>query len=113
MRRWLRRLLYVFGFLIWLLFMCFPTVAFVLATQEQILIGEAPGRHWRIFLVSEEDSRGIGLERTGPRDKAAGCTQTNVSFLLWEGEGEATSYCQCYNEQGGVVSAGQGACVPE
>jgi hypothetical protein len=106
-------LLYVLGFLLWLLFMCFPTVAVVLAVQEQIQIGEAPGRHWRIFLISEEDARGIGVERTGPREEPAGCAQTNVSFLLWAGESEATSYCQCYNEQGGVVSAGQGACVPE
>ena len=112
MNRWLRRFLYLLLLLFWLVVMLFPAISFVLATRQQIQLGSSPDRHLRLFLVSEPATQGLGLERTRPVSEPANCTQTTVNYLMWQGEGESTTYCQCYNESGGVISTNQGACAP-
>lgn len=113
MRRWLLRLSYLLLFLLWLAVMSVPAVAFVLATQDEIRLGEAPARYVRIFLISERDAQGIGIEHARWVEDPPGCVQTNVRFLMWEGESQAIVHCQCYNEQGDVTSVDQSSCSEE
>lgn len=109
---WLRRLLYIFLFLVWLAVMAFPIIAAVLAMQGQIQIGdEADGRHLRLFLVQESDQEGVGIEWTRPA-AAEQCRQGNIVYLMWEGAGDNASYCRCVDETGSVISSGPGRCAP-
>ncbi len=113
MRLWLRRLgclLLVIG---WLAIMLIPAVAFVLATRDQIQVGSAPAQYTRLFLISEPDTQGIGLERARWADESQRCVQTTVSYLMWEGQGNGVLHCQCFDDQGGVVSVEQAACRNE
>ena len=90
--------------------MAFPLVAVLLATQGQIDVGEAPGNHLRLFLVQEQDAQGVGVEWTRRVGEPAGCAQTSVRYLLWEGEGQGVTYCRCFDEQGRLVDNQRGAC---
>lgn len=96
MKRWFRRLIYLFIITIWLLVMAFPVVALVLATQNQLQLGSDPNRHLRIFLVQEDDAAGVGIEWARNYRGDADCTRTSVNYLVWEGEAESVSFCQCY-----------------
>ncbi len=110
MRLWLRRLGYLLLFVLWLAFMLIPAAAFVLATRNQIQVGNVPAQYVRLFLISEADAQGIGLERATWADDGEQCAQTTVSFLMWEGQSDAVIHCQCFDDQGGVVSVNQSAC---
>lgn len=87
--------------LFWLAVILTPSLAFVLARNGQIQIGSSEGRHWRLFLVQEADSEGVGLEHGRPvplpfdAPESAVCLQTTISYWMWVGEGQDTSYCQC------------------
>jgi hypothetical protein len=105
MNRWLRRLLIFFIILVWLLIMSFPVVALVLASQEQIQIGADPNRHLRIFLVQEDEADGVGFEWARTSRSNSACTKTSVNYLLWEGEAEPASFCQCYDPLTGDLLA--------
>jgi hypothetical protein len=94
-KRWLRRLLYLILFIIWLLFMAFPFVAFRLATNGQVQIGDES--HLRLFLVQETDANGLGVEWRRQLFQPDNCLRTSVGFLMWEGDSEGVTYCQCYD----------------
>lgn len=54
------------------------------------------GNNVRVFLVSEKHGEGVGLEWKRPffsSDEV--CMQTAVNYLMWEGEPENVTYCQC------------------
>lgn len=110
MKIWLRRLFYAFLLLFWLALVLFPGFAFILAANGQIELGDDPQRHLRIFLISETDAGGVGIERARPVRDPAGCAETSVSYLMWQGEGESVRFCQCYDEQGGVIFTRSAAC---
>jgi hypothetical protein len=98
MRRWLRRFGYLLFIIIWLMVMCFPTFAFVLAGNGQIELGSNPRNHLRFFMVQEEEASGIGVEWARPLLGKPACAKTSVVYLLWEGGGgpnQNVSYCQC------------------
>ena len=97
MKHWLRRGGYLIVFVVWLMIMCLPTLAFVLATRGEIQIGEYGRRNLRIFMVQEEESQGIGFQFTRPLSQNDNCWQTAVNYLLWQGNSEEISslYCQC------------------
>lgn len=97
MKTWLRRLIYLVIILVWLLILSFPTFAFFLAMRGQVQIGNEDGRYVRIFLLQEPDAEGIGIERQRPLREPPGCRQTTVSYLMWVGEGERVSFCQCFD----------------
>jgi hypothetical protein len=90
---------------IWLLFAITPLVMIILAVEGDITIehgGDVPNKFqhplFQLKLVMEEDFRGLNitnssLYREGENDF---CIQNNVRFILWEGEGDPASYCQCY-----------------
>lgn len=95
MKQWLRRLLYFVVFVIWLLFMVFPFVAFTLATNGQLQLGNE--RYLRIFLVQETEANGVGVEWRRGLFQPNDCLRTSIAFLMWEGNSEGVSYCQCYD----------------
>lgn len=101
MKVWLRRLLLLLFVLFWLALLLTPTLAFVLARNDQVQIGRSDGRHWRLFLVQEANTEGVGLERGRPvsppgnAPESTACLQTTVSYWMWSGEGQETAYCQC------------------
>ena len=97
MNRWLRRLIYTLIIIVWLIIMSFPVFALVLASNQQIELGSDPNRHLRIFLVQEEEANGVGIEWARNARSANTCTKTSVNYVMWEGEGESVTYCQCYD----------------
>lgn len=97
MKRWLRRFGYLAFVIIWLMVMCFPTFAFVLAANGQLELGSSPRNHLRFFMVNEEDADGLGVEWARPLLGNSSCAKTSVTYFFWEG-GEANqnvSFCQC------------------
>ncbi len=86
--------------LVWLALMLLPALAFVLARNGQVQVGDSDGRHWRLFLVQDADAEGLGLEVARPVAPSldapgATCLRTNVGYWLWTGEGQDVAYCQC------------------
>lgn len=113
MNRWLRRLVYGLLVLIWLIVMSFPALAFLLATRGQVMLGSDPGSGIRLFLVQEPDFEGVGMEWTRPLRRQPTCSQTTVRYLMWEGEAEPVSFCQCSDALTGEVLPTQlQACNP-
>jgi hypothetical protein len=94
-KKWGRRLMYLVIFIVWLLLMAFPFVAFTLATNGEMRIGNE--RHLRLFLVQEAEANGIGIEWRRSLFQPGNCLRTSVAFLMWEGESEGVSYCQCFD----------------
>ncbi len=93
--------------------MCFPTFAFVLATNGQIEVGDHPRNHVRFFMVSEEDADGIGVEWTRPLSGQPTCAKTSVAYLLWEGnsQNQNVSFCQCIDPStGAALPLGEEVC---
>jgi hypothetical protein len=109
MKRWARRVVYVLLALVWLLVMAFPVVAVVVATQGEIQLGEErAGRHLRLFLVQERDHQGLGLDWSTPAEHM--CRQGRIIYLMWQGQGENSRYCTCFDASGSVVSSSPGDC---
>ncbi len=93
MKHWLRRFLYLVVVVLWLAVMSFPILAFSLAGKGELRFGEDV----RLFMVQEEGAEGVGLEWTRPFSPKPSCTRTTVTYLMWEGVAENTTYCQCSN----------------
>jgi len=103
MNRWPRRLLSLFIILVWMLVMSFPVISLALATREQVQFGSDPNRHLRIFLLQEDEAAGVGFEWARNSRGNSTCSKTSVNYLLWEGEAESVSFCQCYDPLTGDV----------
>lgn len=98
MKRLPRRLLYLIIILVWLLIMSFPVVALMLATQQQIELGNDVHNHIRIFLVQGSDAQGVGFEWARPiSTNSQSCATTSVTYFLWEGTAEPATFCQCHD----------------
>lgn len=116
MNVWLRRLLMLLFVLFWLVVILAPTLAFVLARNGQVQIGESDGRHWRLFLIQEAEAEGIGLERgrvvPPPLEAPPGvdCLRTTVDYWMWTGEGAPVTYCQCADPTGEIIDVVPPAC---
>ncbi|HRQ38655.1 MAG TPA: hypothetical protein PLD25_12175 [Chloroflexota bacterium] len=108
MKRWLRRFGYMLIVIIWLMVMCFPTFAFMLAMNGQIEVGSNPRNHLRFFMVQEENADGIGVEWKRPLPGQPACARASVTYLLWESDGQNqnTSFCQCIDPVTGMASGG-------
>lgn len=96
----LRRPGCVIALVIWFLLLLSPCALIVLASRGEISIntGSAPEQRIRIWMIQEARERGLGVSTADVfvLDEDNICVQTNVSFLLWEGEAEPTQYCECY-----------------
>lgn len=107
MKRWSRRIGYLLFILLWLILVSLPVVAFFVATQGQIEIGDSRSG-LRLFLLQDTNNQGLGLQwtRNYNNPEAAGqspgqCSRTTLRYFLWEGEasGQNADYCQCYDPQ--------------
>ncbi len=105
MKIWLRRIGYLLVILVWLVIMAFPITAFVLSTRGEINLGSNPRQHVRLFMVQEEDTNGVGMEWARPSGRNRECTLTSINYFLWDGQGEPTSFCQCYDPATGDPSS--------
>lgn len=87
---------------LWFTLILSPCLCLALAAQGQISVqlGDVPGQTLRIWLLNEARERGIGISRPLTQvNNDQTCIQTEVSFVLWMGEGKATHYCECYTRQ--------------
>lgn len=105
MKRWTRWAGYLLIILLWLIFVTFPVVAFLLATQGEIELGDSSSG-LRLFLLQDSDSQGLGFQWTRPYEAggdvaAATCTRTTLRYILWQGDDsqQNTDYCQCFDAQ--------------
>jgi hypothetical protein len=103
----LKRLLAFMFIILWLAFMAFPIVAFLLATQGEIQLGDIHRSNLRIFLVQESDNKGVGFQWSRSVSGPGECLLTSLNYILWEGsgKGQSNSYCICYgpNQDDGFV----------
>ncbi len=119
-----RRLGCGLGIIGWLAFISLPMIFIVLAVRGQITIprgGDIPNPdsypRLQVRLVTEMDFRGLNITSTMvERDGSdALCVQTDVRFMLWEGEGDPAVYCECYTRADSgaawdLTEAREGAC---
>ncbi|MFW5708772.1 MAG: hypothetical protein ACOCX5_00995 [Chloroflexota bacterium] len=123
-RAWYKRPGCLVGIVIWFLVMLLPFALFVLAIEGDITLsygGDVPDKHahplLQVRLVMEPDYRGLSittasLHREG---EANLCIQNNIRFILWQGEGDPVTYCQCYarasvDDEWTSTDTSQGAC---
>lgn len=86
---------------LWFLLILSPCMLFLLASRGELTLdlGGAPGQTARVWLVMEADERGIGWSIPSVQTRADDlvlCVQTDVRYLLWQGQAEPVSYCECY-----------------
>lgn len=108
--RWLKRPFYLFLFVLWLAVMLFPCMAFTLAMNQQVQVGQNERSHVRLFLLQETDSEGVGMVWKRPLLSQAGCYKTSVNYLMWQGDGENVAYCECVDPQGSLTRLEAPAC---
>lgn len=96
----LRQVGCVLGALLWFLLLLLPCSAVVLIVQRDVAIplGALPGQSARIWLVDEARTRGVAISLPNVQnvDEDLTCLQTDSQFLLWMGQGEPVSYCECF-----------------
>lgn len=110
MNRWSKRILTLLFLIFWLVAISLPAFAFLLAARGQLQVG-VPDNHVRVFLLQEADAEGIGVERTRPQQTTTTrCIETSVRYLMWAGAPENTTFCQCENADGELMSATNGRC---
>src|SRR5687768_10742622 len=94
----LRRLGCTIAVILWFIVLLTPCLCIVLASQGEIAIrlGDVPGQSFRLWLLSESHQRGLGISRPAiytTEGENQVCLQIDVSFILWAGGAEATTYC--------------------
>lgn len=111
MKTWMKRFGCLLFILFWLFFISLPGIAFVLAAEQQIQIGQDPQNHWRVFLIQEAHAEGLGSEWIRPASAQPYCTQTKVNYLMWLGDSENVSFCQCFDAQTNeLMTSESGSC---
>jgi hypothetical protein len=104
-----KRGLFYGGVLLWVVILLIPLSVMLLAIRGEFrfnLPGDLPNREVRVWMIMEKDERGIVYSRpfVADRNTDAIVMQTNVRYMLWEGESEVVSYCQTYTRAGGAES---------
>ncbi len=106
---------------LWFLLLLTPCALVYLATKGEVTIptGSVPGQEVRLWLMTEDRNRGIGISTasvSGGNGTTDICLQTDVRYLLWAGHGDNSTYCECYTRPGADASwtsaaaTVQGAC---
>lgn len=102
----LRRPGCVIGIILWFLLLLSPCLCIMLASRGEVTIdtGSAPEQQLRVWMIQEARQRGLGISngRVVLQDDNNVCVRTDVSFLLWEGEAESISFCECYSQTDGA-----------
>ena len=91
---------------LWFLLLLAPCAVFLLVVQGEITIWHSdipdPESHprFQISLISEADYRGVMVTSSSINqvNEVQLCLQTDVRFILWEGEAESSRYCDCYEQ---------------
>lgn len=101
----LRRISCGLGLVIWAILILSPCAFILIATQRDITIrlGDLPGQALRIWLIEEVGERGIGISTPlviGDPASGTACVQVSSRFILWMGQGEPATVCECYARQG-------------
>jgi hypothetical protein len=117
--RYLRRLGCALLLAVWFTVLLLPCALIVLATKGEIVVaqGGLPGQYIRVWLVMEEDQRGLGISSTSAvRSEGAECLQTGVNYVLWQGSAESATYCDCFTRSGeseawNLLETYNGACT--
>lgn len=103
--RWYKRPGCLIGVTIWFFVMLIPLFFFILAVEGDITLrhrGDIPDKYehplFQISLIMEIDYRGFGLTSSAihKTDNDNICIETNVRYILWQGEGEPATFCDCY-----------------
>lgn len=104
-RRILGRLGCFVGVSLWVIVLLIPGFLFLLAIEGEIAVWHGAGfpepeAHplLQVKLLMEIDTRGLNITAShiSHETSTAACVQTNVNYVLWQGEGEPASYCDCY-----------------
>jgi len=105
-----RRLIYFLIVFIWLVLMSLPVMAFVLATQGEIMLGSDDGSNLRLFMINEDAAEGVGMQRVKRAGTDRQCLQTSVRYYLWKGQDNAfsTDFCTCFDSDTGYAEASAG-----
>ena len=88
----------------WFLLLLAPCAVFLLVVQGEITIWHSnipdPESHprFQISLISEAEYRGLMVTSSSinPPNGEQLCLQTDVRFILWEGDADSSRYCDCY-----------------
>jgi hypothetical protein len=106
----------------WFALLLVPCFCLVMATNQEIVIptGSLPGQHLRIWLIMEVDQRGLGISTANvvQSDENTACLETYNRFLLWQGQGDNVSFCECYARESAdqawsLMSMDEGTCRVE
>lgn len=104
-RKWYKSPGCLFGLVVWFILMLLPLFFFILAVEGDITLhhrGDIPDKHehplFQISLIMTVDYRGFGitnstLHHSGEDDI---CIETNVRYILWQGNGDPATFCDCY-----------------
>jgi hypothetical protein len=94
--------------LLWMIVLLIPFFLFILAVDGEITLGHGgdipePEGHplLQVRLVSEIDFRGLHIT-TSSQDRLNEnntCVQTNVRYLLWQGDGDPAVFCECFERE--------------
>jgi hypothetical protein len=101
--RWSRAGCAVF-LLLWCVILLIPGFFIYMSVNQEIAIqwSDVPEHRFRIWLVSEIRQRGFGISTASiaQQDATSACVQTDLRYLLWQGQGEPSVYCECYARVG-------------
>jgi len=121
-RRWFNRSSCCVMFAVWVIVMLMPCFFVTLLVNKEIVFSRSdlPEHEYRLFILEETDLRGFGFSRarveSGGADEDNFCMVTSISYLLWEGEGDGLTYCNCYEKAGEdwspVMVGGDENCEP-
>jgi hypothetical protein len=111
----------VLSVLVWLCVMTVPFLALRLAMRGELAWRRGDFAEDRLWLVNAETglgqgrASGIGYSATrvvSDQRAADGpvCVRTNVYFLLWKGQGDNATFCECYLLREGGDYEPQGNC---
>jgi hypothetical protein len=109
--------------ILWALFMLIPGFLLLLAVQNEVIIWHGSGvpepeAHplLQVKLLMEIQTRGVSITTSSLQAGAnhQTCMQTHVRYVLWQGQGENVSYCDCYTRAEGdtwqFISTVSGSC---
>jgi hypothetical protein len=115
-----KRILFWLGIAGWVVVLMIPFSLVMLAVMGEFsfpVLGNFPDNRARVWMVMERDERGVAysVPSVAAREETSLAVQTNVRYLLWEGENEALQYCQTYTRESSadawaLAGSSEGAC---
>ena len=98
----------------WFGIISLPVFGLMLAMQGELVWSPNEYREYRVWLIMEDDERGLGWTTKGPFSRTADqvCSTNRVGFVFWRGDTEQvnTDYCECYSYDSGTLNEYVGKC---